>query len=141
MEIRNCKKCNRLFQYVTGRVICPACKEEEEKVFKKIKEYLYEHPKATLVQVSQETGASIPTIKHYIREGRLIITPESPIGIECERCGTMIKTGRFCEKCAYEIERDMKKATNGLIKNSTKYTNSNLKKSKMHYLNKNKIER
>lgn len=140
MEIKNCRRCNRLFQYVTGRMICPVCRDEEEKDFQRVKDYLYDHPKAPLAQVSQETDVSVSTIKHYLREGRLLISPDSPIGIECEKCGTMIKTGRFCERCAYELEKSMRAVTGDLNKNSVKGFYTDPKKTKMHYLNKGKIE-
>ena len=32
-----------------------------------------------MAEVSQATGVSVATIRHYLREGRLIITPDSPI--------------------------------------------------------------
>ena len=137
MEVINCKKCNRLFQYIAGRMICPICQEEEEKEFKLLKEYLYEHPRATMIEVSEATGISIQAIKHYLREGRLIITNDSPIGIECEKCGAEIKTGRFCERCAYELEMGMRLITNEL-KEKTKVPYPNSSKSKMHYLKRNK---
>ena len=39
MNVRNCKECGRLFNYIAGPPICPACKEELEKKFQKAKEY------------------------------------------------------------------------------------------------------
>lgn len=141
MEVRNCRRCKRLFQYITGRVICPACKEEEEKDFQKVKDYLYDHPKASMAEVAQETEVPVATIRHYLREGRLIVTSDSPMGIECEKCGTSIKTGRFCEKCAYELERDMRSVTGGMqTPSQNTYSKTDPKKSKMHYLNKDRIE-
>ena len=85
----------KTFQYITGRVICPALKTKKE--FQKVKDYLYEHPKATMAEVSQATGVSVATIRHYLREGGTHHYADSPIDIECEKCGTTIKTGRFCE--------------------------------------------
>ena len=38
-------------------------------------------------------------IKRWIREERLSFADDSPIGIECEGCGTTIKTGRYCPLC------------------------------------------
>ena len=35
MNVRNCKKCNRIFNYIAGPTICPACKEDLEKKFQK----------------------------------------------------------------------------------------------------------
>lgn len=142
MDIRNCRRCKKLFQYITGRVICPACKEEEEKEFKRVKDYLYDHPKASMAEVSQATDVAIATIKHYLREGRLIITPDSPMGIECEKCGASIKTGRFCERCAFELERDVRLASDSLKgpERSLTFEKTDPKKTRMHYLNKDRIE-
>ena len=68
MEVINCKKCNRLFQYIAGRMICPICQEEEEKEFKLLKEYLYEHPRATMIEVSEATGISLFKLLSIILE-------------------------------------------------------------------------
>ena len=32
MDVRNCKKCGRMFNYVTGPVVCPNCKDSLEKI-------------------------------------------------------------------------------------------------------------
>ena len=32
-----------------------------------------------------------------------MFSDDSPVGINCESCGAMIKTGRFCEKCKKEM--------------------------------------
>ena len=42
---------------------------------------------------------SVKQIKQWVREERLTFSSESPVGIECESCGAMIRTGRFCDKC------------------------------------------
>ena len=33
-------------------------------------------------------------------------------GIECERCGTMIKTGRYCEACKLAVGNDLRSVMN-----------------------------
>ena len=33
MEVMNCRNCKRLFNYITGPMICPACKDKLEKKF------------------------------------------------------------------------------------------------------------
>ena len=32
MEVMNCRNCKRLFNYITGPMICPACKDKLEKL-------------------------------------------------------------------------------------------------------------
>ena len=36
MEVKNCKKCRRLFNYISGPSICPQCREELEKKFQEV---------------------------------------------------------------------------------------------------------
>ena len=31
MNVRNCRNCGRLFNYIAGAPVCPACKDELEK--------------------------------------------------------------------------------------------------------------
>ena len=143
MDVRNCSRCGRLYQYIGGKPLCYACKEDDEKEFQKVKEYLYKHPNAAMVIVSEETGVSISTIRQYLREERLIISDDSPIGIECESCGASIKTGRFCKECAARLSTELKHSTGQGFsqkkKNATLHTER--QKEKMHYFNQEKRSR
>ena len=53
----------------------------------------------------------IPQIKRWIREERLTFSENSVVGIECEVCGALIKTGRFCERCKADIAKGLIDAT------------------------------
>ncbi|MBR5127975.1 MAG: flagellar protein [Roseburia sp.] len=99
MDVRNCKGCNRLFQYIGGAVLCPVCKEELENKFQEVKEYIYNNKGASIAQVSENTGVSPKQIKQWIREDRLVLSEATADGITCEKCGTPIRSGRFCEQC------------------------------------------
>ncbi len=134
-DLRNCKKCGKMFTYVTGMPICRACKKEEEEEFKSIKEYLYENPGATLNQIASDLDVSVKRIKMYLREGRLEIigNDEGNIVLECEKCGKSIKTGRYCELC----ERDIKKGLLGVskdMKNSIENLKNREKAVGMRYM-------
>ena len=50
-------------------------------------------------------------LKQWIREERLFFGDESPVGIDCEGCGAMIKSGRYCDKCKNELARGLMSAT------------------------------
>ncbi len=103
MEVRNCKKCGRMFNFVSGAPICPACKETMETKFQEVKEYVSEHKTASIVQISEDCEVEVNQIKRWVREERLEFAQDSPIGIPCENCGTTIRCGRFCEKCKNEM--------------------------------------
>ncbi|MBR5578897.1 MAG: flagellar protein [Lachnospiraceae bacterium] len=99
MNVKNCRKCKRIFNYVMGPVLCPRCREEEEEKFQSVKKYVIEHPGSTINEVSEICEVSTNQIRQWLREERLTLSDESPIGINCEHCGRMIKSGRFCGEC------------------------------------------
>lgn len=134
MEMKNCRRCGKIFTYI-GRPVCPSCRKKEEEEFKKVKEYLYEYPGASVVQISNDLEISVRKIKAYLREGRLeIIGDEGNLLLECEKCGKSIKTGRFCEDCSNEFVKDIRSVTSDMKKPEIK---EEKKKSggAMRYLN------
>ena len=103
MEVRACRTCKRLFNYITGPVRCPACSEALEKKFQQVKQYIWDHRTATLQEISDANEVSVGQLRQWVREERLCFTEESPVGLECESCGTTIKTGRYCENCKMKL--------------------------------------
>ncbi|MDE6759372.1 MAG: flagellar protein [Lachnospiraceae bacterium] len=99
MEVRTCKQCKRLFNYLSGPPICPGCKAKIEKKFQEVKEYVRENPKDGITEVAKANEVSTNQIKRWIREERLSFAEESGVGIDCESCGIMIRSGRLCQKC------------------------------------------
>ncbi|WP_427338124.1 TIGR03826 family flagellar region protein [Caloranaerobacter sp. DY30410] len=109
MNIRNCSKCGKIYVYDGINKLCPKCRKEEEEEFRKVKEYIYDHPDANIQIVSEETGVPVKKILRYLREGRLELKDEhNNLILACERCGKPIKTGRFCDKCVVELQRELK---------------------------------
>ena len=107
MDVRNCRSCGRLFNYVSGPPICQACKDKLELKFQDVKEYIRENPHAPIQAVSTDNDVSVQQIKQWVREERLTFSEDSPIGIECENCGKIIKTGRFCEECKNKMKDNL----------------------------------
>ena len=116
-DIRNCRRCGKIYSHI-GRVpLCNDCKQQDEEDFKRVKEYLYEHPKATIYEVSRELDISVQRIKSYLKQGRLeIIGDEGNMVLDCELCGKSIKTGRFCEECTNALSKDIKSTVNEIRK-------------------------
>lgn len=110
MDVRNCRKCGRVFNYVAGPPICPACKEANESKFQDVKKYVQEHKSAGVQEIAEACDVQHGQINQWIREERLVFADDSPIGIGCEGCGAMIKTGRYCEKCKVDIARGLTSA-------------------------------
>lgn len=99
MNVRNCRDCRKLFNYVTGPPICPACREKREEKFKDVKKFVQENPMVGISKIAEECDVEVGQIHQWIRESRLEFAENSPIGIPCESCGGMIRAGRYCDKC------------------------------------------
>lgn len=99
MEVRTCRQCKRLFNYLSGPSICPGCKAKLEEKFQEVKEYIRENPTHGITEVADATGVSSNQIRRWIREERLSFSEESGVGLDCESCGAMIRSGRLCQKC------------------------------------------
>lgn len=107
MDVRNCRDCGKIFNYVSGPPLCPACLKELDKKFEKVKEYIYDHPGAGVQEVSDENDVTVAQIKIWIRQERLTFADDSPIGIDCEICGATIKTGRYCNACKNKMVNNL----------------------------------
>lgn len=106
MEVINCRKCGRLFNYIAGAQVCPMCKEATEKKFQEVKAYIQAHNHCSMAEVCEECDVEPGQIQTWIRKERLQFADDSPIKVSCENCGAMIGSGRFCEKCKNEMSRN-----------------------------------
>lgn len=116
-DVRNCKRCGRIYNYIGGAPLCQACRDEDEVDFRRVKEYLYKYPGATMSIVSSELDVSVEKIKRFLKEGRLeIIGDEGNFVLECESCGKAIRTGRFCDLCEKDLARGLQSAVKSMSK-------------------------
>lgn len=136
-DVRNCRKCGKIFSYLGGPPICPACKQVDEEDFKRIKEYLYKNPGAGLNQVSVELEIGVEKIKRFLKEGRLeIVSEEGNMFLECENCGKSIKSGRFCDDCEKDLAANLKSTADQMKSDMDGMSDSARKAIGMRYLNK-----
>lgn len=94
---KKCKVCGKIFAS-TGGTECPQCIMETEKKFGLIKEYLYNNPNATVMQISEATEVEEKMILHFLKEGRLEMKSADG-SLRCEKCGAAITSGRMCANC------------------------------------------
>lgn len=113
-EVRNCRRCRKIFMYVTGAQLCDACKKLDEQDFDKVRNFVRDFPGATVQEVSRETEVPTQMIYRYLKEGRLEVSESSPIALQCENCGARIKSGRFCINCSKKLANDMMSAGRSL---------------------------
>jgi len=91
-----------MFNYI-GKPICPGCEKALEEKFQVVKQFIKDNPNASINEVAEENEVSVNQIKRWVREERLTFSESSMVGLECESCGTMIRTGRFCEACKQKL--------------------------------------
>ena len=138
MELENCRNCKKLFQnYTKGNKICPVCKAIEDRQFEIIRKYLEEFPLSTLLQVSEGTDILPKIIVKFIRLGRLVVVENSPIQIECLKCGQPIRYGKYCVKCTREFRKGLKEIQVNKDKDVELELSEN--KAEMHYTRRRKI--
>ena len=103
IEIKSCRSCKKLFQYISGDVVCPNCRKLVEEDFKKVKEYIWTNKGCTIQEVSEACEVSPKMIKYWLREGRLEL--ESPsVELTCDKCNKPISSGKMCSKCTAELQ-------------------------------------
>lgn len=115
MDVKSCRRCRKLFNYVVGPHICPSCREELEKKFHEVKKYIEENPHSGIRDVSDACDIDTNQITTWIREERLQFSDEIAVGFGCERCGASIRSGRYCSKCKVEMTNSF----NAAIKSSS----------------------
>ena len=113
MNVTNCRSCGRLFNVIDGERLCPECQKKIDERFKDVKEYLHDHPDASVEELSKELKISVKQIIRWIREERLVLSNPTSAEITCESCGRPICSGRFCKKCKARISTDLMGAVNG----------------------------
>lgn len=107
MDVRNCRKCGRLFNYAMGPMICPSCRDKIEEKFQEVKAYVFEHKGCSIQEVSEECDVTPQQIKQWLRDERLQFSEESAVMLNCESCGATIRCGRFCDKCKNNMANNL----------------------------------
>lgn len=109
MTLKNCAKCGRMFAGEDNQKFCSKCVENDDDLFRIVREYVYDNPDSTIQQTAEATDVPEEKILKFLRQGKLTLKGDG-VGLECERCGKSINSGRFCDTCAAEMSSGFKKA-------------------------------
>lgn len=130
-NMRTCMRCGMAFQYNgSGHIICPICREIDQREFDRVRDYVYEHKGATVMEVADEVDVKPYIIEGFLRAGRLEIPNDSTVFLHCEKCRKEIRSGRFCNDCAAQLTMEMKNALNF---DDSQVGEEPDRKGKMHY--------
>ena len=92
-------------------ILCPNFREAEEEKFQEVKKYVQENRRCGMQEVSEACDVTLNQIQQWLREERLVLSDDSPMGIGCEKCGKMIKSGRFCQECVNQMTNSFQSVT------------------------------
>lgn len=134
MNVRNCRKCGRIYNYVAGPPICPACQEELERKFREVRDYIRDNKGVGIHQVAEECEVEVSQIRQWLREERLELVENSGIVLTCDNCGAPVTSGRYCQKCKNELAQGLTQAIGGNKKEPPKPEKDPREKSKMRFL-------
>lgn len=109
MDVRNCRSCGRLFNYISGPFICPACREALEEKFQEVKKYIQDNRGVGVKEVAEACDVDASQIRQWIREERLEFA-EGSMELGCENCGKPITSGRFCPECKAKMVNGLNSA-------------------------------
>ena len=108
-KLSYCEKCGKLFSSAHGETLCPTCNAEYQAAQSKIREYLRENPKATLMDAAAVTGVDSDSMKRISQE---VVSAKfnaqrakANVDHPCAMCGTPIKSGTYCPACTAELQK------------------------------------
>lgn len=103
MNVRNCRKCGKVFNSIFGQRVCPDCNKAAEEKFSEVRDYVRDNKGVSIKKVSIECDVEEAQIRQWVKEERLILDTESGFGVFCERCGVGIPSGRLCPTCKSDL--------------------------------------
>lgn len=117
-NIRTCRRCRKLFNYIASPY-CPRCVDEIDKEYRIVRDYIYDHPNEGIQEIADATEVDERSILELLRDGRLELDSQSS-ALQCERCGSSITTGRYCDRCQSNLSNELKRAQESIGFNPSK---------------------
>lgn len=113
MNVKNCRTCGKIYNYISGPHMCPACRQGLEDKFQRVKTYIRENPGSGIREVSEACEVETSLINQWLRDERLELSESSSLLLNCESCGQPIRTGRYCDKCKMSMSQTFRSAIRG----------------------------
>lgn len=135
MDVRNCRGCGKLFNYLGGgNYLCASCNAALEEKFQVAKTFIRENANVGIAEVAAHAEVRPQQVEKWIREERLVFSSDSSVGIDCEGCGRMIKSGRFCDSCKNSMANKLEDVYKPTTVVAPQVEKKNSKENKMRFL-------
>lgn len=100
MAYINCPKCGKFIpERKDGELLCKACEAQEASPYQRVRDYVYNHQGASIIEVSEATGVSKGLILQYLKEDRISLMDDKSLLPRCEGCGRVVDRGHLCDEC------------------------------------------
>lgn len=101
VKLRNCWICNRVYPHQGGRPICGECREELDRLFVEVRDFLRDHPQFTpnVPELAEVMGVDDKKIQALKDDGRLCIVGPGTGDGRCQICGNSCESGHICAEC------------------------------------------
>ena len=108
-DLVNCANCDSIMVANQFRDICQDCYKEEEKQFETVHKYMRkrENRAATMDQIVEATEVPEELLLKFIKNGRIQVKQFPNLGYPCDKCGSIIQTGKLCASCAAELRKEI----------------------------------
>lgn len=104
----HCQKCGGIMVFKgVGEYQCEDCGFLDYDDYGKVRNYIEKYGSATTAQVSRATGVTQKSIREMLKESRLEIALNSSTFLQCEMCGTSIRSGRLCPRCEANYHKNL----------------------------------
>ncbi|MCR4924012.1 MAG: hypothetical protein K5931_08420 [Lachnospiraceae bacterium] len=112
-----CSKCGNVLVFKGGGTYeCEECKSIEYDDWGIVREYLYDHPNASVLDIENDTGVARRTVTTMLREGKIHSVSKGGI-LHCKKCNKVIPYGHLCSECEKAIHQGAEQvARNELLK-------------------------
>lgn len=119
-----CRGCKKFFDFLP-RGLCPDCLDVRDEQFKRVRDFIYTSPSATIQQVSEATGVGTSTIRELIKDGELGWAPSDMAALAqsmtCEICGGVSDAGKQCSSCRSRLVGGLTKVDDDVAREHEKH--------------------
>lgn len=83
--------------------------DEDNELYKKVRDYVYDHQGASAAEVSLETGVPTSIILRYLKEGKIHLSEnQRTLLTTCKMCSIVIERGTMCKECREKRDKNLK---------------------------------